>query len=455
MSTKWTTLIAREFEETELGDKRLNERCQQVVKAIAKQPSKSIPQACGDWGSTQAAYRFFSNENVSRQILLEAPIECTIKRIGECREVLAIQDTTFLNFTAHKATEGLGPIGTQEGLRGLVVHNTLAVELERGEVLGLLGQQVWARGKRYSREETAQERRQRDRESQCWVKGIESLEGQKLGSVIEVMDREGDIYEVLATLKESHGLFVIRACHNRLLAEEAGYVFDAVRQSVPIGKVVVSVPAKAGQKKRQALLSLRRTCVMICPPKALGREGQDLKVHVVEVKEEHPPKGCAPLHWVLLTSEPIDTLEACVRVTMIYTRRWKIEEFHMGLKTGCHMEERQLETRKRLECFLGLCSVISVMLLRLWDPARFEGSALDILTEAQLITLRSKVPRLSSTPTAREALRAVAQLGGFLGRKGDGEPGWRTLWRGMEQILLMEHGYLLAKNDLTLSSVPA
>lgn len=455
MNGTWATVITREFKKVELGDQRLNERCQQVVKSMAKQPSKSIPQACGDWGSTQAAYRFFSNEQVSRQALLEAPIECTIQRMGACREVLAIQDTTYLNFTAHKATEGLGPIGTKRGLRGLVVHSTLAVELERGEVLGLLDQQVWVRGERHPREETAQARRQRDRESQCWVRGIEALEGHKLGSVIEVMDREGDIYEVLEKLKEDHGRFVIRACRNRLLVGETDYVFDAVKRSEPIGKVAVNVPAKAGQKKRQALLSLRRVDLRVRPPKALGRQGKDLEVGVVEAREEHAPKGCVALHWVLLTGEPIDTLEACVRVTMIYTRRWKIEEFHMGLKTGCRIEDRQLGTRQRLESLLGLCSVISVMMLRLRDAARTEGSALDVLTETQLIVLRSKVRRLGPILTAREALRAVAQLGGFLGRKGDGEPGWRTLWRGMEQVLLMEHGYLLAKSILPISSVPA
>lgn len=451
MGVKLTTLVTRQFEKVDIGDKRLNERCQKVVEAIAKHPDKSIPQACGDWSRTQGAYRFFSNENVSREVLLKSPIAHTVEHCQKFPEVIVIQDTTYLNFSGHKATEGLGPIGDKAGVMGLIVHSSLAVESELGEVLGLLNQEVWSRDGTYPRDETTEERQFRDRESQCWTRGIETVEKQ-LSHAIHVADREGDIYEALEELKGKNERFVIRAHHNRLLNTKGDKLFDAVKRNPAIGKVVISVPLKSGQKKRQAILTLRAVSLTIRPPKTLGREGQNLNIHVVETREEHAPKGCIPLHWVLLTSESIHTLESCVRVIKIYSYRWKIEEFHMGLKTGCRIEDRQLETRKRLEVFLGLCSIISVLLLRLRDAARKSCPASDFLTRIQLIVLHSKFPHLSLNATAREALRAVAQMGGFLARKGDGEPGWRTLWRGMDQLLLMEHGYLLAKNNLPLPS---
>jgi hypothetical protein len=180
---------------------------------------------------------------------------------------------------------------------------------------------------------------------------------------------------------------------------------------------------------------------------ALDGRGPHLTVGVVEVQEEHPPAGCEALKWVLFTSEPLGSVQACARVAMIYSRRWKIEEFHMGLKTGCGVEDRQFETRKRMEAFLGLASVMSVMLLRMRDAVRGGEKASVYLTEIQIKCLRIKYPSLACDPSAREALRTVARLGGFLARKGDGEPGWRTLWYGMEKLLFMEHGYLFAKNE--------
>lgn len=453
---QWTKLIAQEFAGVDLGDERLKHRCQKVAQAMGKNPDKSIPEACGDWASTQGAYRFFANEKVSREAVLDGHLGCTMERCAG-REFLAIQDTTFLNFTHLAETEGLGPIGTAEGLKGLVVHNTLAVELEHGDILGLLHQQVWAREGRKDPKETKKQRRLRERESQSWTRGVEAIRQYGLSEAIHVMDREGDIYEVLERLVDGKGRFVIRACGNRLLAdsEEKKYLLETVRNSSPIGQIAVDVPARPGQAKRQAQLTLRRVRVTVRPSNALGRKGADLPIQVVEVHEEHPPKGCSALCWVLLTTEPTETVEDCIRVIKIYSRRWKIEEFHMGLKTGCHTEERQFQSRERLEIFLGLASIISVMMLRLRDAARRELTGGVFLTQVQQRLLRDRYRDLGPQPTVREIMRAVARLGGFLARKGDGEPGWRTLWRGMYALLLMEHGYLCAIRMAHAGELPA
>ena len=453
MSATKNLRLADEFQGIDLGDKRLNDRCVELVKDLGKHPDQSIPKSCGDWSATQAAYRFFENEHVTREALLKPHIQQTVERAQGGGDVLAIQDTTYLNYTPHPETEDLGPIGTMDGLQGMVAHNTIAVMAETGEVLGMLNQEVWVREGRHPKEENSFERRQRPRESECWQRGVLAVTALGLDKAIHAMDREGDIYEVLRLLESRR--FVIRVCRNRLLSKKEGYLFDAIRQSHPLGKMTVKVPARGGRQAREALLTVRRDRLTIRPPTALGRQGEEVEVNVVEAYEHHAPKGCAPLHWVLLTGEPIETLEQCVRVIHLYKCRWKIEEFHKSLKTGCQIEQRQLRTRERLEAALGLYSVIGMMLLRMREAAReMTQKATAYFNEAQLKLLRNRYPKVGKTPTARDAFRAVAQMGGFLARKHDGEPGWKTLWLGMHELLVMEHGYHLSRKSIFRQSLP-
>lgn len=453
MPTTKNLKLTDEFRGVDLGDKRLNNRCLELVKVLGKHPDKSIPKSCGDWSATKAAYRFFKNEDVTREVLLKPHIQQTVERSQGRGEVLAIQDTTYLNYTTHPETDEMGPIGTIDGLQGLVVHNTMAVAAETGEVLGMLGQEVWVREGRHPQKESGIERRQRARESECWQRGVQAVMALGLNSPIHVMDREGDIYEVLRLVKSQR--FVIRACRNRLLSKKEGYVFDAIRQNEPLGKMTVKVVARGGRPGREALLTVRQKRLTICPPVALRRQGENVEVNVVEVYEPHAPKGCMPLHWILLTSEPIETLEQCIRVITLYKCRWKIEEFHKSLKTGCQMEQRQLRTRRRLEAALGLYTVIGVMLLRVREAARGTTEKANVyFNKAHLKLLRNRYPKIGKNPTARDAFRAVAQMGGFLARKHDGEPGWRTLWLGMHELLTMEHGYHLSQESILRRSLP-
>lgn len=448
MAQRLSTVVVHEFDGVDLGDERLNERCRSLVKAISKNPGKSIPQNCEHWAAVKAAYRFFDHDEATRETLLEPHVIRTIKRCRESEEVVVIHDTTYLNFTSSQATEDLGPIGSNEKSQGFISHNTLAVNSQTGEALGLLAQEVWAREGQYPKEEQSRERRGRERESQRWPRGVAAVVQRGLDNAIHLMDREGDIYEVLRDLNEVKGRYVIRAGRDRLLAGKQGYLFETIRRQEALGVMTVHIPARQGQKERTALLTLRRAYLTIPAPETLRRKGDNISVHVIEAYEHHAPKGSAPLHWVLLTREPIETLDQCVRIVALYKRRWKIEEFHMSLKTGCGIEDRQLKTRKRLEVLLGLYSVVGVMLLRLRDAARGNGLARDFLSDIQIRLLQKKCA-LQNFPTAREALRAVAKLGGFLARKGDGEPGWRTLWRGMEQLLLMEYGFLVARQEFS------
>jgi hypothetical protein len=175
-------------------------------------------------------------------------------------------------------------------------------------------------------------------------------------------------------------------------------------------------------------------------------------MNVVLVEEINAPSEKEALRWFLLTREPIDTAEQVLLVVRCYEARWKIEEFHMALKTGCALEERQLTNAHRLENLLAFATAIACELLKLRDVSRDKDrTASDVLTPTQLEILRETHPRITSTSTALATLKAVAELGGFYGSNKDKRPGWRTLWTGFRKIVEVERGYLLAlrKTDPT------
>jgi len=453
MVRQWSNQIANELKEVQLDDARLVKRCQKLASALSQQTDASIPRACGSWKETKGAYRFFSHPGVKRGAILAAHRQQTLERMNQESEVLVIQDTTYVNLTGHEAMKGLGPITMRKTSRGLVVHHALAVS-GSGQTLGLLDQRVWARPLEgvQSHQQTTRQRQERERESQRWGRVLKTISRMRPRTVIHVADREADLYELLESLVGRQERFVIRSNANRRIrAPKAALLEQALRQSPDVGTLEIRVPARAGQPARQALLTLRaRTVKLRWPYQLLGRH-QDVMVNVVEAIERHAPKGKTPLDWRLLTSESIDTLDACLRVIRLYSQRWTIEEFHKGLKTGCRIEERRLETPKRFEVFLALASVISSMLLRLRDAAReaSDRPAIGFFSAAQLALLHSKFPRLvGRQPTLRQALRAMAQMGGFLGRKGDGDPGWITLWHGLKELLQMEEAFHIAKSIL-------
>jgi len=320
--------------------------------------------------------------------------------------------------------------------------------------VGIIHQEAWVRDGYNDKQESSRKRRDRSRESECWQRGIESVDKRCIGKrIISIFDRGGDIYEVLALHEQKRQGYIIRAGQNRLLCDGQTHLFEDIRQSEEIGKIEINVPAKNGRKGRKALLSIHQKTLKIKPPKNLDRKGAELIVNVVEAYEHHAPKGCECLRWVLLTNEPTNTFEESVEVVMLYTRRWKIEEFHKSLKTGCGLEKRQFKSRKTLETFLGLASIISIELLNLRDNAKNVVCTEHGLSNIQIYILRKQYPHLGKKPRSMDVLRAIAQMGGFMGRKSDGNPGWLTLWRGMQELMLMEQGFILANFKTPFTSI--
>jgi len=450
-----------EVGESELGHRARVKRAVQVASAFVQSPSSSIPKACGEWKSTKAAYRFLSNREVFHDALLGGHVKRTAQRCLEHSVVLAVQDTTSLNFSGHR--DGLGPVGDDWQGHGIFLHTTLAISCETLEVLGILAQHAWVRSaQKKPPKESSRDRRKRRRESEHWADGqrrvAEALQGQApKPRVIGVFDREGDIFDAMEEMDRLGHSFVIRATRNRLLDDsntapdgERRYLLDEVKRAPVITHKTVDVPARAGRPGRTAVLQVRAMLAKIKPPKSRSRQGSPLELNIILALEINAPANIEPLCWYLVTREPIHSENAVLEVIRCYQARWLIEEFHKGLKTGCASEDRQLETAHALMNFLAIASVVAWQLLALRDAARNPKPILAtaLLSPLRLTVLNALKPRaVPPNATARDALRAIAKMGGFIGRKSDGEPGWLTLWRGFEKLLVAEMGYLAAKKE--------
>lgn len=435
--------VQDEFEHLDLGDHRLNMRLVNLLEDLSRKPTDSIPQACGNWASTKAAYRFFDDIDADPRKILQSHISSTVERCRGQNVVLCVQDTTYVNQHSHPCTEGLGPIDTENRSLGFIVHSALAV-LPDGLALGLLHQKIWARdrtrhGKRHQRRQQPIE----NKESNKWIETLDhtpELSGET--TVFTVCDREADIFDFFIAPRRKNHHLLVRAAWNRKTPE--GSLFSDVRQLPAQGEIRLEVPRKNGEAKRLAFLKVRFASISLKPP----RNRPDLAGHepvsmwAVAIDEEHPPEGAAGISWFLLTTSPVETLEHACLMVDYYKCRWVIERYHLTLKSGCRIEGRQLESLARLKRCLALYMVVAWRLLWVMHVARRHPDApcTIMMTRTQWRLLfksvhrKSKKRMISRIPTIREVIRWIAQLGGFLARKGDGEPGVISLWRGYSRF---------------------
>ena len=352
--------IEHEFARANLGDQRLVPRLRRLLADFFRQPQASIPQATGTWSQAQAAYRFFDNPKLSMHNLLAPHQQVTLERIQAHSVVLAAQDTAFLNFTPHPATDGLGPIGsTADGSIGLVLHSTLALTPE-GEPLGLLDTQCWARDpKQFGQRESRRRRPLDEKESRKWLDSVRTA--QTLApqlphtQIVHLSDCESDLYELfaLARSRPEGPAVLVRARHDRaLVSARAGKkperLFAFLRGQPEAGQIVVKVPRRPGQKERIATLTIRFAPVTLVPPAGKADQGV-ISLWAVQAREVHPPRGVEPICWRLLTTWAVESVEQAIEKVRWYALRWRIEELHRILKSGCRAEDRQLQTAERLQ----------------------------------------------------------------------------------------------------------
>jgi hypothetical protein len=437
-----------------LGDPRRTHRLATLLSDLAVRPGDGIPAACVTAAATKAAYRFLDNSAVARDAVLAAHVAATRERVGGEPTILALQDTTALDFTAHPALEGGGPLA-HPAQHGVWVHTVLAASLA-GSPLGLLEQQVWARdpattGKRHTR----RQRPTAEKESQRWLdaQAITQAVVPDETHVVTVADREADIYDLFALSRPPGSDLLIRATHNRAIGEEAGYLWDAV-QATPVGDVVpVAVGRRADREPREAWLTLRWAPVTIQPPRHHLQRAALSPIPLVAILAEEPvpPAEQHPIRWLLLTTLPVPDGEAALTCLRWYAQRWLVERYHYALKSGCRIEALQLRTTARLERALALYAIVAWRLLWLTYLARAapEAPCTVALSDAEWPVLfvaihqRAEVP--TRPPPLGQAVRWIAQLGGFQNRAGDGAPGLKVLWRGLRRLEDLTAGWCLAR----------
>jgi len=422
-------------------------------------PKRPLPQAFGSRANTKAAYRFFDNPRVTMSGILQSHYQATVQRVASEPVVLAAQDTTSLNYSAHPATEVLGLIGSEvQGPIGMLVHSTLAFNLA-GTPLGLLDVQSWTRdpedfGKKHQRKELPFEAK----ESVRWLRSLEALErvqGQCPGTrLVSVGDREADIYELLvwATEKPGRPALLVRAERDRLWAEGQASLWAHVSSQPVAGELDLQVPRRDNRPSRIARLSVRFAAVELKPP-ALKKQLGPVRMWAVLAREEAPPAGREPVEWMLLTNLPVEDFAGAQEKLRWYAGRWGIEVFHRVLKSGCQMEQRQLAGADRLEACLAIDMVVARRIFHLTKLGRqtpdvpctvyFEEHEWKALVA--YVTQSPQVPK--EPPKLREAVRMVASLGGFLGRKADGEPGTQTMWLGLQRLDDLAAMYLVMRQS--------
>jgi len=429
------------------GDKRLNQRMETLLEQLGDKPTESIPTACGGWAETLAAYRFFDNEKVTDNQVLQSHIHASIKRISCYPVILLAQDTTDLIHTITKGPLGLGTLKETEK-REIFLHPTIAITPHR-LCLGVVGADIWERLEKSPKKERLH-LPINEKESVHWLEGyhraceISGILPETL--IVNLADREGDIYEWFLETEEyspsTRAQWIIRAAQDRLLDstdKETRKIWNKLEKRPILGTVKFTLPASGNRKTRDVEQTIRSARVVIKAPYRPGYKFKNVEVNAVLAREENPPLGIEPIEWLLLTSLPIESFEQAATVLEWYTCRWEVEIFFRVLKSGCQVEKLQLESIDRLEPCLALYLIIAwrtlfvTMFGRIYPD--FDCEFIFTKEEWQAVHLVLNQTALpTSPPTLGEFIRMLARLGGHLGRKHDGPPGPQSIWIGLQRM---------------------
>jgi len=477
MQTSGNSDWAREeLGRVDLGDKRRTARLIKLCGRLSEMPESSINQACGDWAETKAAYRFFHNENVEVRNILAAHQAKTFERARQHRTVLAIQDTSYLVYTSHRQTTGLGKLSLKKGKRvekihsrGLLMHSCLAVTTA-GLPLGLLDQKIFAR--EAVTEDQTEHRNAlpiEEKESYRWLESLKNSRSVRGNTqLVTVCDREADIYELFQLSAELAAPVLVRANYDRPINKRSMYaekdivkLWAHLEQQPSAGSFAIEIPARRGTKHasprapRVATVELRFVAFRLNPPKRLSAKLPDLAMYAIYVCEQDPPADAQPLEWMLLTNLTIENFAQAYEKVQWYCLRWRIEMYHKVLKSGFHIEHCRLGDAQRLIRYVTVMSIIAwrLFLLTLIARTHPEAPCTTLLTDTEWKVLYCKVNRTTAlplkTPPLHEAIIWIARLGGFLARKNDGQPGTIPLWRGWKRLTDLTQGWLLAAGGKT------
>ena len=474
MNENW---VAKEFQLANLGDQRLNKRLSLLLDRFSKLPESTINQACENWAETKAAYRFFKNDNIAYKEITSSHIEATKKRCKEFSTIIAIQDTTYFNYSDHPETQGLCPLSRNKGKHkddivtlGLIMHSTLAVSTD-GLPLGVIDQKI------YSRSEPSKEKKElkkkthnnalsiEEKDSYRWLEALKNYNDEfnaQSVKIVTVCDREADIYDFFCLADQLQCFVVIRANQNRKInksspcSETTGEeLWDFVKRTKCRGSIQVIIPELKDRPARIATCQIKFTKINLTSPrnhiiKTIEKKSI-LLMYAIFVFEKNCPKSAEPIEWMLLTNILIKNIDQAIEKIEWYCLRWKIETWHKIIKSGLRVEDCRLSTSDRLIRYLAVMSIVAWRIFWITVIARVTPNApcYLFLNDSEWKILFSKFNRGKKIPkrppTVNQSVIWIAQLGGFLARKGDKEPGISHIWRGLKKFSNILEGADIAK----------
>lgn len=454
-----------EFGGARLGDRRLSRRLVDSARRQGEQPMRAFTAvAREDWPAVKGYYRLIdqpADSEVTPAHILQPHRERTRRRMQAQSTVLCLQDGTDVNFTTHPQTRGLGVIGgNQTGAqsRGLHLHSTLAVNPD-GLPLGVLRTHFEAPEPKGQGAASTEPKK-----SGRWIEGLRDCvtlaETLPTTRLISVLDREADFYELFAEQQRTPQVeLVVRARYDRRLPDEPGRLFDTVRATQPCARLALDVTrqsarvksskrqARIGRQARTAQLTLRYRRVGIVQNPRRPHAQTRLPVTVVHAVEHAPPSGEKPIEWFVLTTLAVDSAEQAAEILRWYGLRWRIEDWHRVLKSGCKIDELGHHSAERLERAIAIRMVIAwrVMLMTLLGreapelPPELLFSDLELRVLGDFAQSRGR----SRPMQLGEAVRLVAILGGYLNRNNDPPPGHQLMWHGYATLAIMGSAYAL------------
>ena len=448
---------AQQFGTCELGDLRRTQRLVRYAQQMAEKPDASTPEQTESWKDCKAVYRLFDRPEVTFESVTAAHYQRT--RALSAGRYLVISDTTEIDYGYRSPRAGLGQL-TAKQRRGFFLHSSLVLNAETHQVIGLGVQELWARPVGKKPRVRRVNGRKRPTEHDVWGRCINAVQPTSSDvQLIHVCDRGADNFDVFAHLHQKSDSWVIRAAQlTRKVRAADGTILklgELLQSAVLTGSYKLWVRGSAKQQERWATVEVRSTQATLLRPRegatqfVMDLDLREIPTQLVLVQEVNAPKGSAPLRWVLYTKECVATLADCLQVVEYYEQRPQVEDYHKCLKTGLSVEHRQYETADRLEPVIGVTCVEAVRLLQLRDVARHapDPPAKKVVPHEWIAVLSKLTRRPRPTTTVRDFLRTLASLGGFLGRKSDGEPGWQMLWKGLTTLLIALRGYRLASRN--------
>lgn len=465
-----------EFGGAQLGDERLSQRLVECARIQAEKPSEAFSGAAqGNWAQVKGYYRMIDKPDdsaITMPAILAPHRERTVQRMQAQPTVLCIQDGSDLNYNSLTKCEGLGVIGTNQTSaqsRGLHLHSTLVVTTD-GLPLGLLGGKCEAPlGQKEEPEEeeekaSSSKKPIEERKNFCWIESLRDSNAlaAEMPSTRQVcvMDREADFFELFNEPRHPQVDLLVRAKHDRRTGGEYK-LFETLRRSAVRSTLTIQIPRQSARPKlskqkarphrseRTAQVALRYQEIEL-PPPCEHKDKAPVKVWVVHLREETPPAGETPLEWFLLTTIAVTSNRIAEECLRWYRLRWRIEDWHRVLKSGCGTEKLAYRTAERLRRGIAINMVIAwrIMLMTLLGRECPELPAEVLFSDIEIEVLSAHAVKKNIDPPTQlgEAVQLVASLGGYLGRKKDPPPGHQIMWRGYANLQLLCDGYLLGRS---------